>query len=535
LPANCDAIELESTQNPAAELASSIIEPSTEVTLVPNSANNSIKISEGFFDQSEPRARGKFINGITTSGTPLPPANQPPGGPTATYTGGIGIAEGVCLSTGWITNFATPPAGRGYGIEGPNNGDNDGGQPINHEGEATRRFFLSHDLDFVNYAFPDENPKPMGADANVLEFEIEITTPGFLRLSFVLASDEYPAWVDPELFPFNDSIIILVDDQNIATVTENSEVSPFNLFTVSECGPLIFRQNDTAPYPAVLQSQGNLHKIPGEPRYDHEYGGFTKVLTRETPKALSIGTHKIKIVIQDVGTTQQGTPDPSVDSCIFIPRESLKLFEFANGDYNRNGIVDAGDFAVWNYNYTHGTSPAFFSDGDGNGNGVVDTGDYAIWQSNLGETGNRDLSADFNRDGCVDDLDFSALGTYWQLASCASRFEGDANGDGAVNDLDFSALAEQLQQGCEGESMMTGGGEGSKLDEMLARITDDKDVIAELRSTWNDAAEKAERTAVVVLAPIAKSLIPEDADANGDGQVDEADFAIIERALGITE
>lgn len=448
----------------------------------------------------------------------------------------------MCLSTGWVTDFATPSAGRGFGIEGPNNGDQDSaippGLPANHEGEASTRLILSRDEDLIDFAFPTVNPKPLGGDANVLEFEVELASPGFLRLSFVFASDEYPAWIDPILFPFNDSFIILIDEINIATIVENSVVQPFRVFDIIDCDPLFF-ENDTAPFPLVLQSGMNEHKIPGEPRYDHEYGGFTKVLTRETPLPLAAGTHTIKIVIQDVGEVEddQGNvfPDRSVDSCLFIGENSLKLFELAQGDYNGDGIVDGQDFEIWRDNFIAGTSPAHFYHGDGNGNGVVDEDDYDIWLANFGATGNRDLSADFNRDGCVDSLDASIFGTYWQMQSCASRFEGDTNGDGAVNSSDASAVGEQWQQGCEGQGLMAGGGEADNLDLMLAGVTDDDDLIAQLRSSIKETAEKAERTAIVILGPVAKSLIPERADANNDGQVDEADFAIIESALGFKE
>jgi hypothetical protein len=50
------------------------------------------------------------------------------------------------------------------------------------------------------------------------------------------------------------------------------------------------------------------------------------------------------------------------------------------GDYDRNGIVNAADYAVWSAAY--GAIGA--NDADGNGNGVVDAADYTIWRNNLG-------------------------------------------------------------------------------------------------------------------------------------------------------
>jgi hypothetical protein len=50
------------------------------------------------------------------------------------------------------------------------------------------------------------------------------------------------------------------------------------------------------------------------------------------------------------------------------------------GDYNRDGRVDAGDYAVWRRTLDSRTMLA----ADGNANGVVDSGDYAIWRRNFG-------------------------------------------------------------------------------------------------------------------------------------------------------
>jgi hypothetical protein len=53
------------------------------------------------------------------------------------------------------------------------------------------------------------------------------------------------------------------------------------------------------------------------------------------------------------------------------------------GDYNRNGVVDAGDYVIWRR-----TSGQFGSNlaADGNGNGQVDLGDYMVWRNNFGAT-----------------------------------------------------------------------------------------------------------------------------------------------------
>ena len=59
------------------------------------------------------------------------------------------------------------------------------------------------------------------------------------------------------------------------------------------------------------------------------------------------------------------------------------------------------------------------------------------------------LPGDANGDGCVDDLDLTALAVHWQQSTNLWE-NGDFNGDGIVDDLDLTALAVNWQQGCGG-------------------------------------------------------------------------------------
>jgi hypothetical protein len=67
-----------------------------------------------------------------------------------------------------------------------------------------------------------------------------------------------------------------------------------------------------------------------------------------------------------------GTSLFSVDLNVPVP---------AQGDYNGNGVVDAGDYVVWRN--TLGTTANLSA--DGNGNRVIDTGDYDVWRSHFGQ------------------------------------------------------------------------------------------------------------------------------------------------------
>lgn len=203
------------------------------------------------------------------------------------------------------------------------------------------------------------------------------------------------------------------------------------------------------------------HHIDGAPRYDHEFGGFTKKLARETARPLSPGQYTIKIVIQDVGTNTEGN-DLLVDSALFIEEESFRLFPLAQGDYNGDGCVDQADYVVWSK--LEGASPAdfFMGDGDGDGDCDVDEDDYDIWFENSGTSGNRNFAADANRDGDVDDEDLNILlSSFNTLDECASRFEGDADQDGDVDDGDLNIMFTEWNLPtcgcCEGESALAGG------------------------------------------------------------------------------
>ena len=103
------------------------------------------------------------------------------------------------------------------------------------------------------------------------------------------------------------------------------------------------------------------------------------------------------------------------------------------GDYNRDGVVNASDYAVWRDSL--GDSVWHYFGADGNGNGVIDTADYQIWASAYGaSTGS--ILGDFNDNGSVDSLDYDV----WYATNGNTVQAGtgaDANEDGIVNSLDY--------------------------------------------------------------------------------------------------
>jgi hypothetical protein len=76
-----------------------------------------------------------------------------------------------------------------------------------------------------------------------------------------------------------------------------------------------------------------------------------------------------------------GTPASSIDAeddaAVPWVQQQLNL----PGDYNRNGVVDAGDYVVWRR--TVGEVGVGLA-ADGDGSGTVDLGDYNLWRSKFG-------------------------------------------------------------------------------------------------------------------------------------------------------
>jgi hypothetical protein len=96
------------------------------------------------------------------------------------------------------------------------------------------------------------------------------------------------------------------------------------------------------------------------------------------------------------GRTQQLTPEQISaifqatsrnDAVAYIPFNGtgfpVRVSTVLAGDYNRDGTVNAADYAVWQNSLGSTTSLA----ADGNSNGVVDAGDYTLWRSRFGSTG----------------------------------------------------------------------------------------------------------------------------------------------------
>ncbi|MEM7313741.1 MAG: hypothetical protein AAF497_11380, partial [Planctomycetota bacterium] len=80
-------------------------------------------------------------------------------------------------------------------------------------------------------------------------------------------------------------------------------------------------------------------------------------------------------------------------------------------DLTGDGQVDGGDLDAWLVEAGTNNIGAAFLDGDANLDGVVDVGDFNIWNSNKFTTTSAWCSGDFNADGVVDVGDFNIWNT----------------------------------------------------------------------------------------------------------------------------
>jgi len=218
--------------------------------------------------------------GVTISGATLTGDATQQGTFTGGASAGIGIANGVILTSGNAT-FAP----------GPNNDDaktgvtNTGSDPslvgLTTGGTGTIR------------------------DANVLQFNFTTTT-GNLFFKYVFGSDEYNEFVDST---FNDVFGFFVDGTNIAIVPNTTSTpvainnvncgNPFNAAGGINCA--LFNNNDPSD---------------GGPFFNVQYDGFTDVFTASITGLSTTASHTIKLAVGDVS-------DTNFDSAVFLQASSF--------------------------------------------------------------------------------------------------------------------------------------------------------------------------------------------------------------------
>lgn len=142
----------------------------------------------------------------------------------------------------------------------------------------------------------------------------------------------------------------------------------------------------------------------------HYLGAYPELYTDEAmPKLMRFGSNAEFFLADGVETYENGvlkldalpfgetvvgyvfggliTNQPHVfQNPVALSSASGEIFEVAvtilNGDYNRDGKVDAADYTVWRDALGGTVTP--LTGADGSGDGVVNAADYAVWRSNYG-------------------------------------------------------------------------------------------------------------------------------------------------------
>ncbi len=96
---------------------------------------------------------------------------------------------------------------------------------------------------------------------------------------------------------------------------------------------------------------------------------------------VSQGQSAAGVVLTSVGnSTTAGTRSNFLSTTV----TSILRSNFANGDFNGDGFVDAADYTVWRD--TLGSAVPLGTGADGNGDGFITAADYSVWRSLFGTT-----------------------------------------------------------------------------------------------------------------------------------------------------
>jgi hypothetical protein len=217
--------------------------------------------------------------GITYSNVSYTGANIASGLFTGGTSAGLGLDDGLILSSGLATNAIGPNVSPSISAENNVAGDSD-----------------------LDALIPQST-----YDASVLEFDFVPTKPN-LEIRFVFGSEEYNEYVTS---PFNDVFAFFLDGVNIALIPYTA--IPVAINNVNN-GWAAAGSSATGPCSYCSYYMDNA-VIPGSP-HDTEMDGYTTLIIGTATVTLTRQTHHIKLAIADAG-------DYALDSWVLIEGDSF--------------------------------------------------------------------------------------------------------------------------------------------------------------------------------------------------------------------
>jgi len=229
---------------------------------------------------------GVTVSNVTINGTPQNSYGYFTNGNPASVYKGIGLNEGLILTTGTTGNAL-----------GPNN-ISQAGFPNGTDGDPLLNTLIN---------FPGS---AQTLDANVISFDI-VPHGNYIALDYVFASEEYNMYVDNL---YNDVLGIFISGPGI-TGTKNIALVPGT--TLPVCVNNINKGNGSSTDCSTLNGCTNCNYFETNCSGNVvQYNGFTKVLQAKATGLTPCKTYHMTFAISDV-------EDPYLDSALFIGKQSI--------------------------------------------------------------------------------------------------------------------------------------------------------------------------------------------------------------------